>query len=381
MSISIHKPVLIQKPSQLQELLNEDGHPPIQATGTGTLLGRGLAPELPVTPLDMSALNRIVDHAHEDLTVTVESGVRFKTLNKTLGKKDQWLPLDPFAGEGGTIGGLIAADRRGPLSGGMGTIRDFLIGIRLVDGTGNVVSAGGKVVKNVAGYDLMKLMIGSLGELGVVIEATLRVLPQPECWGAVELANPDVALVRKSQSDLASSVSPLGLWRVRHQGDENMVAVFAGSRIRVTSQINQTLAAWGPRARTLEENEIKSQIAELTARLIPTDTPVGWGGALPAFLAGGDLNDLFGNGDGLLDLLRGHLWWFPASGSLDPVVEIRRALAGGEGHLHLDVPPNAKISFHPWGRVPEEELGLWRQLKSAADPFHRLVRGRLMGGI
>ena len=381
MKTGFEEPVQISRPSELQQLITGKDHPPLLATGTGSLLGRGTAPGGPVLPVDLTGLDRIVEHAHEDLTVTVEPGVRFQTLDRALAERNQWLPLDPFPENRGTVGGLIAADRRGPLAGGMGSIRDFLIGVRFVDSKGSVVSAGGRVVKNVAGYDLMKLMIGSLGQLGIVVEATLRLLPRPECWSAVEIKNPDLSLVKTSQSNLAGEVAPRGLWRVRAQGLERLLAVFAGAGKQVESQVNQVRKSWGKNATVLNDTEVQTEIRELYRRTVPREHPVGWGGALPSFLAREDLEDLLGGGDGILDLLRGHLWWFPSDDSLESVAGIRQELQRGAGHLHLDLPAPVKIPIEQWGRDPGAELSLWRKLKSAADPTGRLVSGRLAGGV
>src|SRR3989454_3819289 len=137
--------------------------------------------ELRATDLELrtTRLAGIVDHVPADLTVTVAAGTRVADLASTLAKAGQFLPLDPpHAGEA-TVGGVIAASSNGFWCARYGGVRDLLIGTRtaLVDGT--VVRSGGRVVKNVAGYDLNKLLAGSLGTLGVIVEATLKVLPLP----------------------------------------------------------------------------------------------------------------------------------------------------------------------------------------------------------
>ncbi len=130
--------------------------------------------------LSTRALTRIVDYAPADMTVTVESGVTLAALQGVLAREGQWLPVDPPLPEQTTVGGLIAADLAGPLAASQGRVRDLVIGTAMTTADGKEVRAGGRVVKNVAGYDLMKLMIGSLGTLAVVTEATFKVRPRPQ---------------------------------------------------------------------------------------------------------------------------------------------------------------------------------------------------------
>ncbi len=129
---------------------------------------------------DLQSLDQIPEHVPEDMTVTVEAGVTLEALQKSLAKQQQWLPIDPPFPENATIGGIIACNASGPRRFGYGTIRDYLIGIKVVLADGKVVKSGGKVVKNVAGYDLQKLFVGSRGSLGVIVEAAFKLRPLPE---------------------------------------------------------------------------------------------------------------------------------------------------------------------------------------------------------
>jgi len=118
--------------------------------------------------IETTRLNRVVEYEPADLTVTVEAGMRFAELQRTLGEQGQFLALDPPVEEGATIGGVIATNASGPLRFAFGTARDLVIGTRVANPGGTVTHAGGRVVKNVAGYDLNKLYIGSLGTLAVI---------------------------------------------------------------------------------------------------------------------------------------------------------------------------------------------------------------------
>src|SRR5439155_426323 len=129
--------------------------------------------------LETTSLDGIVEHVPADLTVTVGAGTRFRELEDALARAGQMLPLDPPHGDAATIGGIVAANSSGFRRARYGGVRDLLIGTRcaLVDGT--VARAGGRVVKNVAGYDVNKLLIGSLGTLAVITECTFKVTPLP----------------------------------------------------------------------------------------------------------------------------------------------------------------------------------------------------------
>ena len=128
----------------------------------------------------LEALNRIVEHAPADMTVSVEAGITLARLQSELARARQWLPIDPPSPERLTIGALLATNASGPRRFGCGTIRDHLIGIRVALADGRLIQSGGRVVKNVAGYDLAKLFVGSHGSLGVVVEATFKLRPLPE---------------------------------------------------------------------------------------------------------------------------------------------------------------------------------------------------------
>jgi len=148
----------------------------VRGAGTKSYLGELLHTDV---ILETAALTGIVDHVPADLTVTVAAGTRLADLQRALGQHGQHLPLDPPHGDGATIGGIVAAASDGFGRLRYGGVRDLLIGtvVALADGT--VAHGGGRVVKNVAGYDLNKLLIGSFGTLGVITEATFKILPLP----------------------------------------------------------------------------------------------------------------------------------------------------------------------------------------------------------
>ncbi|MGA2255487.1 MAG: FAD-binding oxidoreductase [Thermoguttaceae bacterium] len=152
---------------------------PVYAIGGGTSLDYGPRPAKSGIGLIMNQMNRVLDHPADDLTVTVEPGLTLAELNRHLAKKRQWLPIDAPESSRATVGGIVATNACGPRCYAHGTIGDYLIGIRAIDGRGEAFAGGGRVVKNAAGYNLPRLMVGSLGTLGVITQATFMVRPLP----------------------------------------------------------------------------------------------------------------------------------------------------------------------------------------------------------
>lgn len=175
---------------QLQMVLTE-AHKAGLATipvGGGTYLGRGNVPASYDVALSLRRMNRVVAYEPADLTVTVEPGVRLADLQAQLRQSGQFLPLDPPCGVEATVGGVLASNASGPLRHAYGTARDWLIGARVVHADGTTSKSGGRVVKNVTGYDMHKLYIGSLGTLGVIAEATFKLSPMPQAHANVSVA-------------------------------------------------------------------------------------------------------------------------------------------------------------------------------------------------
>jgi glycolate oxidase FAD binding subunit len=153
---------------------------PVMPSGGGTKLAIGAPPPRVGILLGLKRLNRVVEHEPGDLTATVEAGATLAALQAELGRRGQWLSLDPPWPDRATVGGILASNASGPRRHLYGTARDLVIGLAVVGADGAVVHGGGKVVKNVAGYDLPKLYIGSFGTLGVIAEATVKLRPRPD---------------------------------------------------------------------------------------------------------------------------------------------------------------------------------------------------------
>jgi glycolate oxidase FAD binding subunit len=190
--------------------------------------------------IELGALNLVVEHTAEDMTVTVESGITLAALQARLAGHRQWLPIDPPNAEQLTLNQIIDANASGPRRFGCGTIRDYVIGMKIAMTDGNVISSGGKVVKNVAGYDLAKLFIGGHGSLGVVVEATFKLRPLPESEQFVQtrcesLEQADHLIEAVIKSPLTPMV--LDLHQLSETQPPTVVLGFAGTREEVEWQL------------------------------------------------------------------------------------------------------------------------------------------------
>jgi glycolate oxidase FAD binding subunit len=148
--------------------------------GGQTLLDFGLPPTRAGIGLDLRCLAQVIDYPARDMTITVQAGITLAKLQDLLATENQRLPVDVPQPERATLGGALATNMSGPRRYGFGTLRDYVIGISVVNDEGQEIKAGGRVVKNVAGYDLCKLYIGSLGTLGIMTQVTLKLKPRPE---------------------------------------------------------------------------------------------------------------------------------------------------------------------------------------------------------
>ncbi|MCC7475360.1 MAG: FAD-binding oxidoreductase [Pirellulales bacterium] len=186
----------------------QDSCMPIELVGGGTSLDYGGRVRGAARQLDLGGLRKVVDYEPRDMTIVVEAGVHMSDLAATLSQENQQLPIDvPRACEA-TVGGAVATNWCGPRRFGLGTIRDYVIGIHAVDGRGVAFKGGGRVVKNVAGYDFCKLLSGSLGTLGVITQVVFKVKPLPECVAMVVAKCPDLAVAEDALSRLAMLESP-----------------------------------------------------------------------------------------------------------------------------------------------------------------------------
>ncbi|MBD2385145.1 FAD-binding oxidoreductase [Cylindrospermum sp. FACHB-282] len=176
--------------------------------GSGSKLGwGGLAKSVDIV-VSTEHINQLIEHAVGDLTVTVEAGMKFAHLQAILAKSRQFLALDPTVPDLATIGGIVATADTGSLRQRYGSVRDQLLGITFVRADGQIAKAGGRVVKNVAGYDLMKLFTGSYGTLGIISQVTFRVYPLQETSASVVLTGTSEAISQAAATLRGSALTP-----------------------------------------------------------------------------------------------------------------------------------------------------------------------------
>jgi glycolate oxidase FAD binding subunit len=173
--------------AELSAMLRDahDRHSRIRVTGRSTWPVRAASVAADATALDSSALTGILEYVPGDLTLTARAGTTVAEIDAATAAHGQWCPLLPWGGDAGTLGATFSTATHGPCSAVLGAPRDLALGLEFVDGTGAVVRAGGRVVKNVAGFDLTRLMVGSWGTLGVITEVSLRLRARPtvdESW-------------------------------------------------------------------------------------------------------------------------------------------------------------------------------------------------------
>jgi len=358
--------------------------------GGGTKLGWGNPPARADLILSTARLNEIIEHAWADLTVTVEAGCTIQRLQETLAEHGQRLALDPLWPEKATIGGVLSANDSGALRLRFGALRDLIIGATIALADGTLASSGGKVVKNVAGYDLPKLVTGALGTLGIITRAVFRLHPLPRNTRSfsVAAANAEeaqrfVLTVQDSKlahtflqshfSDAASPVSDI---------------LFEGTEAGLAAQEAQLRNLAAP-AKVLEASASTwAAREELWASTDPQGTAVAKISILPANLARTmKLVEHIANGQQVrwkaLVYATG-LGWLLLEGKPGAVRSGLQALRGElenqQGSLASLHCPEKMPLLDAWGSA-SDGLSLMKAVKQQLDPRSTLNPGRFVGGI
>jgi glycolate oxidase FAD binding subunit len=371
-------------------------------TGHPTHLDVGAPPQRYDAALTTRRLDRIVAHEAGDMTVTVQAGVTLGALATALAAARQWLPLDPARAGDMTVGGLIAADRSGPSRFGYGKVRDWLIGVKVVTADGELVKGGGRVVKNVAGYDLPKLFAGSFGTLGVIVEATFKVLPLPEqeavfIWPAPALAEAltHAAAVR------GSSVFPVLIDALNEAAAETLgidagagvVLACAGSPAGLDEQERRLGALSGGAARRVADEQAIGLRRALSDFSQPAaeEALVARVSGLPTVLAAllPEIEAVAQAGRTIAEIAAhagsGVAWCqFLGAPGADALAELATGLRAaardrGAWTVFEALPPALRGRIDPWGLAPG--LRLMAGVKRALDPGGMFSPGRFVGGI
>ena len=384
---------------------------PIVPWGGGTAAAVGIPTPQPGIVLDLKRLGQLVEHEPGDLTATVEAGMTMAALQSALRARGQWLSLDPPDPEQATIGGVIAANASGPRRHLYGTARDLLIGVTVVTGDGVVVRGGGKVVKNVAGYDLPKLFVGSHGTLGVIVSVTvkLRPLPDDERLVAVvfdRLKDAGAAARAVVASDLipnaleildAEAARALGLQSAEGPGRCTLVVGFDGVREQVEwqcSELGRIAAQFGGHAAGALPAEAWPRLASASRDAFDAPAAVMGLVVLPAAVSESiEQGTNAARQRGLRSAWSCHAGVGvitaalasgapPEPGPIASVLHEWRALAkAAGGHATLDWAPLAVKSAVPVWDDAGAAGRIMQRLKASLDPHNVLNPGRFVAGI
>lgn len=333
----------------------------------------------------MRGLDRVVEYTPEDQVVVVESGMTLGALQAVLAKHGQCLAVDPLHGEGKTIGGLLATNSYGPSSMRYGTLKDLIVGIEIVRADGAVAHGGGKVVKNVAGFDLSKVMVGSLGTLGIVSKATFRVHPLPEKRRSIRFGTPSanvfpfVRALREAQLEPAALVAKLDVREtaveVRFEGFSAGVDAQVDAALQVIAPLDEGPVVDAPHLPSVDDDgfaltaTFRPEAFARVAAEFETEA-AAWGFGTYALPAAGALR--FGSSFERL-----------ADPPFEPAVLIamREIFEGLGGRLVVRRMPRIWYGeIDVWGTAPPS-LGLMAALKDRFDPTRRLNPGRFIGGL
>jgi glycolate dehydrogenase FAD-binding subunit len=370
------------------------------ARGAGSSQSLGNPPRRLDLVLDLGRLTAVRDYVPEDMVATVETGMTLATLGAHLAPHGQMLALDPPAGDARSVGGVLATNASGPRRFRYGTGRDLLLGARFVQADGTITWGGAKVVKSVTGYDVPKLLVGSLGTLGVLVEATLRLHPMPPLSRSWRLGFPGPQCARDFIAALLDS--PL---------QPDRAVLLDGGALRRVGLAVDPLALLLSISSVAEAVEAQGRALERLAaghggrsELLPESTwsCLGLAVAGPILLRGAfeprrlldwtteaqavanrvgvDIALVGQPGHGVLHL---SVW----GGEEHPVargivLELRRALEAEGGSFVVERGPiGLKTECESWGTIDPEILGIMKRIKDEFDPGGVLSAGRFVGGL
>jgi glycolate oxidase FAD binding subunit len=371
--------------------------------GGGTRMGLGNAPNRYHVALDMQGLNSVVEHRPADLTVTVEAGCTVQTLQDTLRESGQYLPIDPAMQAQATIGGVLAVGTGGPLSAAFGLPRDLVIGMHAVLADGSMVKNGGIVVKNVTGYAMDRLYIGSMGTLAVITEATFKVTPLPRAEATVSASFGSVVDAVAACNAVAAQGLPLLAAEVLNHaacaragldgvtGKYQLLLRVAGRFSAVTRSVDACASACHDHG----ADAVTSMDDAASAALWKSVANIGWESGPPALALrllgtpaqGAELMALVGTDSDAAVTLSATRGVVQASWASDATPDdVGGYLAGlrtSASIMEAQVVVESQSSLEgvdAWGLVPDG-FAVMRQLKEQYDPQGILNPGRYVGGL
>jgi glycolate oxidase FAD binding subunit len=368
--------------------------------GGGTAMRIGNSPRQVDVVVGLERLNRLVEHDQANLTATVQSGHRLTALQEVLAQHNQFLPFDPPYAARATVGGVIATNLNGPRRSYYGSVRDLVIGMKVVLASGERIKAGGKVVKNVAGYDMCKLFVGAVGTLGIITEATLRMGPIPETAATVvatgtlplvwQLADglsrskllPSAVFLLSPEADKADNLEQNG-WHLavccegfeknvaRHLHDAQDTATRIGLGTEILKASDHS-GFWD------EVGDFPLQAGRLVYRVtVPRASTL----AIIQMIHSWSTMDF--RPRIVSDTAMGIIW-LSLDAKQDAIKWFAKLVAEAREHrghaVMLAAPTNLKADVDVWGPAPPT-LSLMREIKRQFDPKNLLSPGRFIDGI
>src|SRR2546425_2881150 len=374
------QPKLVIEPGAERELaeilrLSNEAGLAVIPRGNGPKLGWGNPPTRADLILSTTRLNEIIEHAWADLTVTVEAGCTIQRLQETLAEHGQRLALDPLWPEKATIGGVLSANDSGALRLRFGALRDLIIGATIALADGTLASSGGKVVKNVAGYDLPKLVTGALGTLGVITRAVFRLHPLPRNTVSLSIPTPHVDETQRFVHAVQDSKLAHAALQSRFSGETQPISdiLFEGTEVGIDAQETQLRNLSGLASPSKTPASVWTARQDLWGFSDPESAAIAKVSILPANLA--RMIALFertANGSQLrwrVLVYATGIGWLRLQGAIEGLHRalsvLRRELEGQGGSLVLLYRPEKMPEFDAWGST------------GASLPLQRAVKQRL----
>ena len=355
-------------------LANENGCS-VVSWGGGTKQGWGY-PVAPALVLEMHRLNVLREHTWQDMTCSVEAGCSWTSLQSRLAQHGQFVALDPLWPERATVGGIVATNDSGALRLKYGGLRDLIIGMTIVLADGTIAKTGGKVVKNVAGYDLHKLMIGAFGTLGVVTSVNFRLHSKPQCTQSFSVSAPDAAPLGTLMLKLLhAQVSTVAIQlRGTATGFELDVQLASLAEVLHTqaAALESMAQSEGLRSRGAADDVWGARQLQMAHEFVCKGTMLPSEIARFAERVRGLGGQSVTQGTGIM------IAGFPA-GAAAGLMKLRGEVEQASGSMMvLKQPVESKLDC--WG-TPPDSLPLMRQIKSRFDPVGILNPGRFLGRI
>lgn len=371
--------------------------------GGGTMMGLGNLPRRYDLALSLSRLDQVIEHEPADLTVSVQAGLTLAEFQRQLATAGQFLALDPPLPEAATVGGVLAANASGPCRHAYGSARDITLGLRVITADGRLTRTGGKVVKNVAGYDLCKLYIGSLGTLGIIVEASFKLWPLPRAAQSAILFFAAAAAACAAASELhgrglsLQAMDLLNAPALARLGIEGPAAYalalcLAGSPPAVARSLNEARHIARGMGASLQEaaGEAHDRLWQAIGRLaVPASDGLLCRATVPSSRLPQLLADIQAMGSEATVVARPALgiayaaWPTGAVGESERIIEALRAVTAGLGGTLVveGCSPALKERIDVWGQPPPPSLALMERVKQQFDPKGILNPGRFVGGL